>query len=186
MSDPQNPARSRRPAGLGLLLVAGLVLALAACGSDGEGGDSTASGGDSGDSDFCATIVEVGTSDLFAEESEVFDSPDATRDAFEQLDDALGVLTEEAEGSVVADLELLSTIIGDLDDFYATYDYDTTKLGTALGEDSSLAGELEALAAELESADYQEASDRVTDYTEEECGAEVAEQFGGSETTEAP
>jgi len=88
------------------------------------------------------------------------------KDGFSKTLDIINTAVGKAPSEIKADLQTLQKGFKAVNDFYASYDYDTTKLTAAVQKDPSIASKLSA----LDSADYNAASDRVDAYFEKVCG----------------
>jgi hypothetical protein len=88
------------------------------------------------------------------------------KDGFSKTLDIINTAVGKAPSEIKADLQTLQKGFKAVADFYASYDYDITKLTTAIQKDPTIANKLSA----LDSADYNAASDRVDAYFEKVCG----------------
>jgi len=101
-----------------------------------------------------------------AEHEPILESGDATpeqiEEAYNDFDAAFDPVLESAPEEIATDLELVASKSREVMDAIAAADYDLE----AMGQDPAN----EALAAELQSAEFSAASDRVDAYAEEHCG----------------
>lgn len=88
------------------------------------------------------------------------------KDGFSKTLDIINTAVGKAPSEIKADLQTLQKGFKAVNDFYASYDYDITKLTAAAQKDPSIASKLSA----LDSTDYNAASDRVDAYFEKVCG----------------
>jgi hypothetical protein len=91
-------------------------------------------------------------------------------DLEQQLGDfkkALDDLADRAPSEIEADVRVMGEVIDKLDEFYAQFDYDPTKLQEAATKDPQKLAQFTEL---LSDPKFEEASTRLSAYSEQECG----------------
>ncbi|MEO8692425.1 MAG: hypothetical protein ABI658_02850 [Acidimicrobiales bacterium] len=120
----------------------------------------------SGSGNLCDYAKDIESSktleDAFSSKSDT----KTLKDGFSKMQDVMNTAVGKAPSEIKADLQTLQKGFKAIGDFYASYDYDVTKLTAAIQKDPTIANKL----AVLDSADYSAASDRVDAYFEKVCG----------------
>jgi len=88
------------------------------------------------------------------------------KDGFNKTLDVINTAVSKAPSEIKADLQTLQAGFKQIAAFYATYDYDVTKLTAAMQKDPSLVSKIDALNSDA----YSAASDRVDAYFAQVCG----------------
>jgi hypothetical protein len=88
------------------------------------------------------------------------------KDGFSKTLDVINTAVGKAPSEIKADLQTLQAGFKQIAAFYATYDYDVTKLTAAMQKDPSLVSKIDALNSDA----YSAASDRVDAYFAQVCG----------------
>lgn len=88
------------------------------------------------------------------------------KDGFTTTLDVMNAAVSKAPSEIKADLQTVVKGFKTIVDFYASYDYDVTKLTAAMKTDPTLASKMQA----LDSAEFTAASDRVDAYFTKVCG----------------
>jgi hypothetical protein len=164
------------------------LLAFAACGGDDKGttaadgstvSTTAASGGanagvttttvefkGSGSGNLCDYAKDIEGSSALEDAFTGKSDTKTLKDGFSKTLDIINTAVGKAPSEIKADLQTLQKGFKAVNDLYASYDYDVTKLTAAMQKDPSIASKLSA----LDSADYNAASDRVDAYFEKVCG----------------
>ena len=163
------------------------LLALAACGGDDKsttaadgstvstttvagaanaGGTTTIEFKGSGSGNLCDYAKDIEGSSALEDAFTGKSDSKTLKDGFSKTLDIINTAVGKAPSEIKADLQTLQKGFKAVNDFYASYDYDITKLTAAVQKDPSIASKLSA----LDSADYNAASDRVDAYFEKVCG----------------
>jgi hypothetical protein len=114
------------------------------------------------DNAFCQTARDLQASDI----GSTLSGEGNVKAGLEKIQAAINDLKNKAPNEIKADVNTLATGIQKLNDFYAKYDYDPTKLAAAAQKDPTI---LQSL-SDFNNAEFTAATDRITAYGEQVCG----------------
>ena len=155
-----------------LALTAVAVLGVAACGSSDNGSSSggtsasagTSGGGGSASDDFCAVAKQLQQSMT----RESLSNPN--KETFDKIDGFMSDLQAKVPAEIKDDLATVAKNLQDVKAFFAQYDFDISKLTSAVQADPSLAGKLQSLNSE----EFNAASQKLDTYLKEQCGIQAS------------
>jgi hypothetical protein len=172
-----------------LFIVATLTcLLLAACGDskstttasgsndNSSSGATTASGDSSGDGTtvtfkgsgsggFCDYAKDIESSKALEDAFGANQDPKAIKSGFSKALDIMNTAAGKAPSEIKADMQTVQNGFKKINDLYAKYDYDISKLTAAMAKDPTIASQADSLT----SGDFAAASDRVDQYLQQVC-----------------